>query len=177
MPRYHPALVALHWLLALLIIAELLFGWLVLSETPNSDPTKVGILLPHMAIGMGVLALMLIRLVIRWRSAKPPEADTGFAALNRVGGLTHWVIYAVVIGMSLSGFALSLAAGLPDIVFAGSGDPLPVDFSAYAPRAVHGLLATFLGLLLALHIAAALYHQFIRKDGLFARMWFGARRM
>lgn len=177
MPRYHPVLVALHWLLALLILTELMFGWLALSKTPNADPAKLGMFLPHMAIGMGILALMLIRLVVRWRSTKPPEADTGVAFLNRAGGLTHLVIYAVVIAMSLSGFALSLAAGLPEIVFGGSGDPLPADFSGFTARAVHGALATVLGLLLALHIAAALYHQFIRKDRLFARMWFGARRM
>ena len=177
MPRYHPVLVALHWLLALLILTELMFGWLALSKTPNADPAKLGMFLPHMAIGMGILALMLIRLVVRWRSTKPPEADTGVAFLNRAGGLTHLVIYAVVIAMSLSGFALSLAAGLPEIVVGGSGDPLPADISGFTARAVHGALATVLGLLLALHIAAALYHQFIRKDRLFARMWFGARRM
>jgi cytochrome b561 len=177
MPRYHPALVALHWLLALLIISELLFGWLALSEMPNSDPQKVGLLLPHMAFGMAILALMLIRLVVRWRTAHPPAADTGIPALNRVGVLTHWVIYAVLIAMPLSGFALSLAAGLPDIVFGGSGDPLPADFSAFTARAVHGALATVLGLLLVLHVGAALYHQVIRRDGLFSRMWFGSRRM
>ena len=177
MPRYHPALVVLHWLLALLIISELLFGKFGLSAVPNSDPAKVGLLLPHMALGMAILALMLIRVLVRWRTALPPEADTGIPALNRVGKLTHWVTYAVVIGMSVSGFALSLAAGLPDIVFAGSGDPLPADFSAFTARAVHGALATVLGLLLILHVTAALYHQFIRKDRLFARTWFGARRL
>jgi cytochrome b561 len=177
MPRYHPVLVALHWLLALLILNELLFGWLALSKTPNSDPQKVSLLLPHMAFGMGILALMLIRLLTRLFTKQPPEADTGIAALNKVGKPTHWVMYAVVIGMSVSGFALSLAAGLPDIVFAGSGDPLPADFSVFTARTVHGLLATVLSLLLVLHVAAALYHQFIRRDGLFARMWFGPRRM
>ncbi len=41
--------------------------------------------------------------------------------------------------------------------------------------AAHGVIATLLGLLIAAHVAAGLYHQFIRKDGLFGRMWFGDR--
>ena len=98
MPRYHPALVVLHWLLAFLIISELLFGWQALSKTPNSDPLKVSLLLPHMAFGVGILALMLIRLLVRLFTKHPPEAETGIPAFKRVGGLTHWVIYAVVIG-------------------------------------------------------------------------------
>jgi cytochrome b561 len=52
---------------------------------------------------------------------------------------------------------------------------LPEDFWVYAPRAGHGITATVLILLIALHVGAALYHQFIRKDNLLARMWFGKR--
>jgi cytochrome b561 len=53
---------------------------------------------------------------------------------------------------------------------------LPANFDALAPRQAHGALAEILLLAIALHIAAALYHQFVRRDGLFARMGFGARR-
>jgi len=60
-------------------------------------------------------------------------------------------------------------------VFFGSGDPLPVDFNDLAARLVHGILAKVLMLVIVAHVLAALYHQFIRKDSLFSRMWFGAR--
>ncbi len=66
-------------------------------------------------------------------------------------------------------------AGLPDIVFGGSGDPLPASFEAFSARTVHGLLAWVLGALIAAHVLAALYHHFVRKDGLLKRMWYGAR--
>lgn len=52
---------------------------------------------------------------------------------------------------------------------------LPASFDDLAPRAAHGFFATALALLIAAHVAAALYHQFIRKDGLLGRMWFGKR--
>jgi len=52
---------------------------------------------------------------------------------------------------------------------------LPVNFDALPPRAVHGLVAKLLMLAIGLHIAAALYHHFIRRDGLLSRMGFGPR--
>ena len=76
--------------------------------------------------------------------------------------------------MAGSGIAMSVLAGLPQIVFGGVGT-LPVDFNALPPRAVHGIVAKLLMLTIALHVAAALYHQFVRRDGLLARMGFGPR--
>ncbi|MBI5443905.1 MAG: cytochrome b/b6 domain-containing protein, partial [Deltaproteobacteria bacterium] len=69
--------------------------------------------------------------------------------------------------------AMALQAGLPAIVFGGSGAPLPETFAIYAPRPAHGALGSLLTALVILHVAAALYHQFVRKDNLLSRMWFG----
>ena len=175
MTRYHPLLVVLHWLLALMIIGGLIMGDAVLAETANDDPFKLTSLKMHMGMGMAILVLMLVRLIIRLRTAKPAHADIGNAALNTLGAWTHWAFYLAVIAMCVSGIVLARMAGLPDIVFGGSGSPLPADFSIYPPRAAHGILALILKLLILGHIAAFLYHQFVRKDGLFSRMWFGDR--
>jgi cytochrome b561 len=51
----------------------------------------------------------------------------------------------------------------------------PADFDAFTPRIAHGLITPLPGFLILGHIAAARYHQFIRRDGLFRRMWFGNR--
>ncbi len=59
--RYHPLLVTLHWVLAVLIIAELTLGFWGLAATPNSDPEKIGVLRVHMPGGVLILALMGIR--------------------------------------------------------------------------------------------------------------------
>ena len=176
MQRYHPALVALHWLLALMLIVALVVGSQILAETPNSNPEKVTLLGQHMVVGLLILVLMLIRLTLRWRTAVPPEADTGNSLLNRMGGWAHMGLYLLVFVMAASGIGLSLLAGLGDIVFFGSGAALPADFDDYTPRIVHGIVSKLLFALILLHIAAALYHQFLRKDGLMGRMWFGAWR-
>lgn len=175
MTRYHPVLVFLHWLLAILLIAALSVGTFVLDPIPESDPAKLDALRPHMIVGLVILALMIVRLVVRLRSTHPPEADIGVPLLNTLARLAHWALYIAVFGLIGSGIAMSIQAGLPPIVFGGSGDPLPASFNDLAPRAAHGIFATLLALLIAGHVAAALYHQFVRKDGLLARMWFGER--
>lgn len=176
MTRYHPLLVSLHWLLALLIVASLAMGRFSLSAMENSDPDKLFALRAHMAVGIAILALMAFRLVVRMATAHPPLASTGNATLDTLGKWTHRAFYLFVIAMAGSGLTLSLLAGLPDIVFGGSGASLPADFSAYLPRAVHGVLAAVLALMIAGHVAALLFHQFGRRDRLLSRMWFGRRR-
>ncbi len=175
MKRYHSALVALHWLLALLIIGGLVMGGNVLSETPNSAPEKLFYLKMHMSMGILILALMVIRLFVRFLTVKPPHADIGNNLVNKLGVGTHYVFYLVVFLVAGSGLAIANIAGLPDIVFGQSGAPLPIDFSEYPPRAAHGILTKLLFVVILGHVVAFLYHQYVRKDGLFSRMWFGER--
>lgn len=175
MTRYHPLLVVLHWLLAAMIIGGLIIGGQILAKMPNVDPGKIFALRVHMGAGAVILVLMLVRLVTRFVSSKPPHATTGNAMLDRVGVWTHWALYGLVLLVIASGIGISAFAGLPDIVFFGSSAPLPETFDDLAPRAAHGILTKLLAALIALHIAAALYHQFGKRDGLFGRMWFGKR--
>ena len=175
MQRYHPFLVTLHWLLATLIIGGLTMGTVVLAATPNDDPFKLTSLAMHMSVGMIILVLMLVRLIVRLRTEKPPHADIGNAVLNKGAVAVHWVFYLLVFGMCASGIGIAMMTGLPAIVFGGSGDPLPETFQGLTPRMVHGLLVNLLILFIAAHVVAGLYHQFVRKDGLFGRMWFGDR--
>ncbi|HCP82677.1 MAG TPA: cytochrome B [Octadecabacter sp.] len=175
MKRYHPALVVLHWLLALMIIGGLIMGSQVLAETPNDDPSKLMSLRMHMGMGIAILVLMIIRLGVRLRTAKPPHADIGNGLLNLGAKAAHWVFYLLVFAMCASGIAMAKMAGLPAIVFGGSGEALPANFDDLGPRAAHGLIALLLGLLIVAHVLAGLYHHYGRKDGLLARMWFGDR--
>lgn len=175
MKRYHPLLVILHWLLAIMIIIGLVMGGSVLSATPNSDPEKLFFLKMHMSAGIIILALMVIRFIVRFFTTKPPHADIGNSLLNKLGAMTHYLFYGVVILMAGSGLAIANMAGLPDIVFGGSGAALPESFDEFAPRMAHGALSVVLMLLIAGHVLAFLYHQYVRKDGLFSRMWFGKR--
>lgn len=175
MKRYHPILVSLHWLLAALIIGGLIMGGNVLAKTPNSDPAKMLSLQMHMSVGIIILILMVVRLLVRLKTAKPPRADTGNGLLNMAGVAAHWALYALVIALAASGLAIANIAGLPDIVFFGADTPLPADFNHIAPRAAHGILSKLLALVIAAHVAGFLFHQYVRKDELISRMWFGAR--
>ncbi len=175
MQRYHPVLVALHWLMALMILVSLALGALVLEDMPDDDPDKILTLGAHMAFGMTIGVLLLLRLLVRLRSRRPPLASTGNALLDRIGVWTHWGFYALVAAMVLSGLAMAFGADLFPIVYGGAAETLPPELHDLPQYAAHGLVAMLLVALIALHTAAALYHQFVLKDGLLRRMWFGER--
>jgi cytochrome b561 len=174
--RYHPALVVLHWLLAVLVLFSLAMGFFSLTRLPNDAPLKILALRGHMALGIVILGLMLARFGVRLATRRPPRATTGHSALDRLALPAHYLMYVLVALMAVSGIELALAAGLPAIVFGGSGAPLPASFTHYAPRVAHGIVARLLLALIALHVVAALYHQFVRRDGLIARMALGGSK-
>ncbi|MEO1281789.1 MAG: cytochrome b/b6 domain-containing protein [Pseudomonadota bacterium] len=175
MTRYHPLLVALHWVMALMIGLALAAGSLLLDALPNDDPQKVEGLAGHMTIGLSIGVLLIVRLLTRSLAAAPPHASTGNALLDRIGVGTHWAFYLLIAGMVLSGLGIALSTGLFPIVFGGEDGRLPDSIDTVAPRAVHGLLATLLMSLITLHVLAAIYHMVVLKDGLLRRMWFGRR--
>ena len=76
----------------------------------------------------------------------------------------------MVFAMAASGMATALQAGLPEIIFGGSGAALPANFANLIPRIVHGWIATLLVLLVGLHVVGVVYHQFVLKDRLLSRM-------
>jgi len=172
--RYHPALVTLHWLLAVLIVAALVLGALVMVKIPNSDPMKIEALRSHMTGGVLILLLTHVRLIVRMQTTHPAAASTGNWWLDRLAWTSHRMLYLAVLGLAGSGLVMGLQTGLPTIVFA-SGGALPADFWAFPIRTVHYLFSRLLVGLIALHVAGALYHTLILKDGLLRRMVFGRR--
>jgi len=172
--RYHPVLVAMHWLLALLITAALALGALVMARTPNTDPMKIEALRAHMGGGILIVSLMLLRFAIRTFSRRPAAADAGSAKLNSLAAISHLAFYVLVLGMGLSGVFMALQAGLFDVVFGGRGQ-LPADLWVFPVRAVHYAFSRLLMALIVLHVTGALYHTLVLRDGLLTRMWFGRR--
>ncbi|MBS4096065.1 MAG: cytochrome b [Sulfuricella sp.] len=170
--RYHLALRSLHWVCAVLLIIGLVMGTFVLDKTPNSSPEKINALRGHMIFGVLILVLTVIRLIVRLRSTHPKPVFTGIALADRFAPLMHWGLYTLIFVIAVSGIGIAALTGLPEIVFAGDGI-LPTDFKDLPPRAVHGVVAKLLMLAIALHVIAALFHQFVRKDRLLSRMGFG----
>ena len=144
MKRYHPFLVTLHWILAIAIAAWLLMGSNILSEMSNSDPEKIDSLKVHMSVGIGILVLMLARLVVRLRSAKLTPTDANVTSMNKISAVGHYILYTMVILMSVSGIVTAQLTGLGDIVFFGSGAALPETFEGVAPLMAHRVLKYFL---------------------------------
>lgn len=170
--RYHPVLVALHWVMAVLIIFLLLVGNLVMAWMPN-DAAKLVPLQFHMLMGITIGVLLIVRFIVRMVTKKPAPATAGNPILDFIGRLTHWGLYLFTLGMVISGMGTSAAANLSEIVFQGKGFPAGFDFYTFPPRIGHEFVSYGLFALIALHVGAALYHQFIRKDNLLSRMWFG----
>lgn len=168
--RYHPMQVGLHWLIVVLVFTAFIIGK-IMSDLPN-DSGKIASLAIHMTLGTITLIVLVARFIARFRLPRPAPATTGSAFLDWLGKVIHYALYALVFLMTVSGMSLSMQAGLLPIVFGGSSAALPADFYAFNARMLHGFVAPALLLLVVLHVGAALYHQFLLKDNLLARMWF-----
>ncbi len=171
--RYTPVAIALHWLLALAIIGAFGVG-LYMTGLPFS-PARLKLYNWHKWAGVTILALSALRLL--WRLTHRPPVDIPMPAWQlRAAHLTHSLLYLFFFAVPLTGWAYSSAAGFPIVWFGVL--PLP-DFVgkdkelAETLKLVHHFAAYGLGLLVAGHLAAALKHQFIDRDGLLARMGVG----
>ena len=171
--RYHPVHVVMHWLMFLLVVMILGVGKFVMPGVPAEAPQKVSMLQIHAYTGGLIAILLVIRLVFRFAVKRPVPADAGNAVLNFTAKVLHFLLYLFLAGMAVSGLGLYQLADLPAIF--GGEAPYPQDFFAYLPRIGHGLTSMLLLFLIILHFGAAVYHQFVRKDNLLARMWFGKR--
>ncbi|HLJ00915.1 MAG TPA: cytochrome b/b6 domain-containing protein [Bradyrhizobium sp.] len=171
MQHYSRLQIILHWATAALVLLSLAFGTLILQHLPN-DVGKITPLRVHMIAGGAIGLLIVVRLIVRLTTPQPDRVKTGNSLLDRLAVLNHGAMYVGVIVMVSSGIALALQAGLPAVIFGHAGAAIPADFGQYPPRFVHGLFAKFLIALVGLHFAAALFHQFVRKDRTLSRMWF-----
>lgn len=172
--RYHPLLVALHWTMAILIISALALGALKMAPLSNADPMKVEALQAHMAGGLVILGLLLSRFATRQATARPAPLSAGVDLFDRIRPLAHALLYLLILAQALSGLTLAMQAGLFPIVYGGHGS-LPPTLWVFPMRSVHFWVSRALMLTIALHLAAVVYHQFVRHDGLIRRMWFGRR--
>jgi cytochrome b561 len=170
-PRYHAALVTLHWISALLIMAALATGFLRFDKMPNSAPQKVPLLFWHTILEGVILFLLIARFTVRVRTPKPGPANN-HPLLNRIAMLTHYALYAAIALMALSGLATAEMAGLPAIFIGTASGRLPASFDQMPTWIAHGVFARITAALVVFHVLAALYHVIVRRDGLLRRMWF-----
>lgn len=163
----------LHWLSALLVLCLLAVG-LWMTGLPFSR-LKLVVYAWHKWIGLTVLALALARIAWRFRSP-PPALPMALASWEkRLAPIGHWMLLGLVLAQPVSGWVMSSAGGvavtwfgvlpLPDLV--------PRDQNLFAAlRTLHEALAFALIGTIALHVAAVVRHDVLRRDGILRRMWF-----
>ncbi len=168
--RYTPVAIVLHWLLALAIVGAFGVG-LYMADLPLS-PTKLKLFNWHKWAGVTILALSALRLL--WRLGHRPPADVDMPAWQaRLAHGVHGLLYLAFFAVPLTGWAMSSAKGFPVVWFGVLPLPdfVPKDHDlGELLEDVHAALAWGLALLALAHVAGALKHQFIDRDGLMARM-------
>ncbi|MDA0572663.1 cytochrome b [Burkholderia gladioli] len=167
---FNPLARLLHWLMAAMILAMLFIGVGMVSSVSARHAVLIAI---HKPLGIAILVLVIVRLVVRF-SKRPPALPEDLPGWQRAAAhLSHWVLYALMIAMPLIGWAMLSAGGYP--VMLGGGVQLPAlmgaDPIAFAwLRNAHELLAFVLFATVVLHLAAALFHGLIRRDGVLGSM-------
>ena len=171
--RYGGVAILLHWLLALMIVGAFGVG-LYMADLPVS-PSRLKLYNYHKWAGITILALSALRLL--WRLTHRPPADPPMPAWQaRAAHTTHGLLYALFFIVPLVGWAYSSAAGFPIVWFGVLPLPdfVPVDKAlAEAIKPWHQRSAMLLAALVLLHVAGALKHHWIDRDGLLRRMGVG----
>jgi len=162
---------ALHWLV-FLGAAIAVISIEVLDFFPKGSATRTAMFTIHESAGLSVLGLMLLRLLARVSAPVPAPPPGGSRLLNRAAGATHLVLYVLMLGMPVLG-ALAVAWRGRMLQFYGLALTLPIAQNEQLSRLakdLHETGATFVYIFVGLHAAAALWHQFVLKDGLMRRM-------
>lgn len=170
--RYTRTAALLHWVVAALVLGMIAFGWLM-QEIPK-DPVgaRANAFNLHKSIGLTVLLLMLAR--VAWRNTHPAPALPPMPVWQaRAARVVHILLYVCLFVQPLTGYLGSAYSGYPVKMF---GMMLP----AWAPKSVpikdamsvaHLVNSWVLVAALTLHLAGALKHAFVDRDGLIGRMW------
>ena len=169
-PRHFNLLArVLHWSMAVAILGMLFVGAAMVVSLRHRD----FLLDLHRPLGLAILLLAIVRLVNRLLHAPPPLP----ADLPRIqvwaAKASHWALYALMLAMPLIGWAMLSAGGYPIVLWGSVQLPaiVPHTPSLYALlRNAHSLLAYLLFATVLMHVGAALFHAWVRRDGVFQAM-------
>jgi cytochrome b561 len=175
--RYGSTAIALHWVIGAVLLAELVFGFLLDDIAPRGTPARAGVINLHKSIGVVLLALALLRLAWRARHPAPPWPATMSAWQRRAADWGHWAMYACMILMPLFGWTASnfskYGVKFFGIALGPWGADMPKVYALF--NGAHVATAYIFSALLAIHVLATLKHALINRDQVFGRVWPGPR--
>lgn len=171
--RYTGPAIVLHWLIGFLMCCG--FGLGLYMVELRFSPQKLSLYSYHKWIGISVFSLALLRL--GWRLTHAPSALPASVARwqQAAAGAIHLLLYLLMLGIPLSGWLYSSAAGVPTVPFGVAALQLPDLVArdrdlAVSLKFLHLTLNYSLAAMVALHVAAALKHQLLDRDGIMQRM-------
>jgi cytochrome b561 len=170
--NYDPVAKSLHWLVLGLLIAQFTFGW-TMPHIGRIVPSSV-LIDCHIWFGVTILLVAAIRLA--WRLIHgEPKPESGIPPWQTTTArITHWLIYCLLFAVPILGWLNASWRGIP-VTFFGVFE-LPKLLGTRVPGwawtgDIHSLLSDYVLLaLVGLHVAAAFYHYFVRRDGVLQRM-------
>lgn len=169
--RYHPALVALHWGVLLIIVG--VYASMELRELlPKGSTPRELLKVLHYSLGLTVFALVVARVYLRLRTPTPAITPPLSPLMKFGATVAHLALYAFMIAMPLLGWA-SLSAEGKSIIFFGIPifPIMPVSETlAELFDETHEAIGKFGYFLIGAHAAAALYHHYVRRDDTLKRM-------
>ena len=159
----------LHWIVAVALSAALVIAWIL----PHKNaPGYEAVLDLHKSVGILVLVLVAMRLL--WRIGNPVAPAASLTPLEAwLSRVTHWALYAIMLLIPLTGYLFASAEGqrLDFFGWFTVTSPLPTDRTVSRPMEfVHKTGQYAIYAVVGLHVAAALYHHFIKRDGVLRRM-------
>lgn len=174
--RYGRVSIALHWLIAGLILAQIAFGVFIADVMPETTASRGAIVDLHKSVGLTILMLSLVRLGVRVTHPAPPLPAHVPGWQRILARATQAAFYVLMIGMPLTGWLMTSGGSRP-IVFFGLFEFPKIPGVADLPRELRGsiheahetLARITLGLLV-LHLAGALKHHFLDRDAVLWRM-------
>ncbi len=170
---YDRVAIALHWAVGVLLLAQIAFGFLLDDLAPRGTPSRGFVINLHKSFGIVLLALIVFRLVWRFRHPPPAWPAAMNAAQQRAARLGHRALYACMVVIPLAGYTASNFSkhgvkffGVP---MAPWGSDIPAVYAFF--NGLHVYTAWLFVVLIAGHVAMALKHQFADRDNLFRRVW------
>ena len=177
-PAYNLPARALHWLVLGLLVVQYI-GAQIMPEGEDdaavTAPAAGSLVDWHMSLGVLIGLVILVRLAWRvtWKAPAPPQNQPAWQ--EKAASLTHLALYGLLVLIPLAGWAWASALGwtvtlfhtlsLPPLVAAGTWPDLFGN--------LHALMGNLMLAAVGLHLIAALWHQYVLRDGLLGRMWPG----